>query len=147
MWFTAPSPNPHTGGEVRGKSSFPVSNTALVGRQPSVNIPYEHRECYLKEACYLPATPLLPGGVGAQASWGENYTTGEKPKSRRKEKPINNQHGYSAMIRLSPDLLLYSGNCTCLTGTVSGVQAWIHSPGTWFERVRIYTLETKGEKT
>lgn len=68
MWFTAPSPNPHTGGEVRGKSSFPVSNTALVGRQPSVNIPYEHRECYLKEACYLPATPLLPGGVGAQAS-------------------------------------------------------------------------------
>lgn len=134
-------------GKSEVKSCFPVSNTALVGRQPSVNIPSEHRECYLKEACYLPATPLLPAGVGARASWGENYTTGGKPKSRRKEKPINNQHGYSAMIRLSPDLLLYSGNCICLTGTVSGVQAWIHSPETWFERGRIYTLETKGEKT
>lgn len=133
-------------GKSEVKSSFPVSDTALVGSQPSVNIPHEHRECYLKEACYLSATLLLPVGVWAQASWGENYTTGGKLKSRRKEKPINNQHGYSAVIRLSPDLLLYSGNCICLTGTVSGVQAWIHSPGTRFERDRICTLETKREE-
>lgn len=130
-------------GKSEVKSSFPVSDTALVGSQPWVNNPYGHGECYLKEACYLPATSLLPVGVWAQASRGENYTTGGKLQSKRKEKPINNQHGYSTTTRLNPDLLLYSGNGVCLTGTVSGVQAWIQDLGSQFERDRMYAWERK----
>lgn len=132
-------------GKSEVKSSFPVSDAALVGSQPSVSVPHEQGECCLKEACYLPATPLLPAGVRARAKRGENYTTRGKLKSRRKEKPINKQHGYSAMIRLSPDLLWYSGNCICLTCTVSKVQAWICSSQTQLDRQNIH-LRGRGRK-
>lgn len=75
MRFTAPSQNPHAGREVRGKKQLSSSDAALVGSQPSVSIPHEQGECCLKEACYLPATPLLPAGVRARARRGENCIT------------------------------------------------------------------------
>lgn len=134
--------SPMQEGKSEVKSSFLALTQLLLEASPQlashvsrVNVVWRKLVTFLPPRCYQRVSEPGPG-EGKTAQPGE---------SRRKEKPINNQHGYSAMIRLSPDLLWYSGNCICLTCAVSEAQAWICRPRTQLERQNLH-FRDRGRK-